>query len=105
MKQFLGARAFLVDLDEKYRALVYLVAQSTTRAIYFPKKDTYGCNRFYLKRCGLAVLDGPTFTSSKPAALADLHIYQFLLEPRPQFGFLILQDASFQKLQCWHSLT
>ena len=37
----LGARAyvsFLVGLLKKQRALVYLVAQSSTRAIYFPKR-------------------------------------------------------------------
>ena len=33
--------SFLVGLLKKQRALVYMVAQSSSRAIYFPEKDTY----------------------------------------------------------------
>ena len=56
--------SFLVDLVEKWRALVCPVVQSPTRAIYFPKKDTWHIHLIFI---GHLCLGNPNVLSCEKA--------------------------------------
>ena len=91
----------MVDLVETKRALVYRVVQSTTRAIYFPKKDTYASNGFSgwaKKTMQGALAEGEKASFEAPGACGSRPVCN-TLEPGPN-GWQMVCGMTSQWLVC-----